>query len=131
VDVAIRPVEPGDFYGVLHLAPRLLIGVAPPRPADRAWNAVQGWVEDSLEAAGADDHGGWVAVLNETIVGFVSVAEEDHWCGQTDAWVGGLIVDERYEGRGIARSLVAKDERIGYAVSEVTLTRDLRTVSLA
>ena len=156
VDVAIRPVERGDFDGVLHLAPRLLVGVDASRPADRVWNAVEGWVRDSLEAAGADDHGGWVAVLEETIVGFVSVAEQDHWCGQADAWVGELIVDERYEGRGIARSLMAKVEdwasarglthvrlstgaanhgarafyeRIGYALKEVTLTRDLRTAT--
>jgi hypothetical protein len=30
-----------------------------------------------------DDRGGWVAVLDESIVGFVSVAQEDHWCGMS------------------------------------------------
>jgi GNAT superfamily N-acetyltransferase len=73
-----------------------------------------------------------------------------------DAWVGELIVDERYEGQGIARALIAvvEDwanarglthvrlstgaanhgarafyERIGYGLNEVTLTRDLRAAS--
>ncbi len=66
MDVVIRPVESGDFDGVMHLAPRLLIGVDPSRPADRVWNAVEAWVKNSLESAGADGHGGWVAVRDET-----------------------------------------------------------------
>lgn len=150
--VGIRPVEPGDYAGVLRLAPRLLIGVDPSRPADQVWNAVEGWVRDSLEAARTDGNGGWVAVVDQSVVGFASVAEQDHWCGQPDAWVGELMVDERYEGRGIARSLIATVEAwaierglmhirlstgaanhgarafyegIGYALNEVTLTRNL------
>ena len=153
MEATIRPVRPDDFSEVLRLAPRLLIGVDPSRPTDQVWSAIEGWVRGSLDAAGADGHGGWVAVLDEAVVGFVSVAEEDHWCGQPDAWVGELIVDARYEGRGIARSLIATVEqwakerelthvrlttgaanhrartfyeRIGYALNEVTMTRDLR-----
>ena len=110
VDLAIRPVQPGDFDGVLRLAPRLLIGVDPSRPADQVWDAVTGWVSDSLAAAAAADPGGWVAVLDETIVGYVSVADDETTGAGEDAWVGELVVDERYEGRGIARSLIAKVE---------------------
>jgi len=44
----------------------------------------------------------------------VSVSAEDHWCGQADAWVGELMVDQRFKGR---------------SVDEVTLTRQLPRVS--
>ncbi len=152
MDLAIRPVQPDDHDAVRRLAPRLLIGVDRSRPGDQVWKAVQGWVADSVAEAGADDRGVWVGVVDDSVVGFVSVAEDDHWCGQVDAWVGELVVDERYEGRGIARALMATVERwarerglahvrlstgaanhgarafyerIGYAISDVTLTREL------
>ena len=148
----IRAVEPDDHDAVRRLAPRLLNGVDRSRPRDQVWKAVEGWLSDSLAGTGADDRASWVAVVGDSVVGFVSVAEDDHWCGQTDAWVGELVVDERYEGRGIARALVATVEvwarerglthvrlstgaanrgarafyeRIGYALSDVTLTREL------
>jgi ribosomal protein S18 acetylase RimI-like enzyme len=156
VDVAIRPVELNDFEEVARLAPRLLIGVDPSRPVDLVRCAVEGWVKGSLEAAGSDAQDGWVAVVEGHIVGFVSVAEDDHWCGQPDAYVGELIVAERYEGQGIARSLMARVEgwayerglshvrlstgaanlgarafyeRLGYTQSDVTFTRQLHVAT--
>jgi ribosomal protein S18 acetylase RimI-like enzyme len=150
VDVAIRPVEIGDLTGVLRLTPRLLIGVDPSRPVDLVRTTVKGWVKGSVQAARSDTRGGWVAVVEQNIVGFVSVAEDEHWCGQPDAYVGELIVAEQYEGQGIARSLMAQVEewayerglghvrlstgaanvgarafyeRLGYAESDVTFTR--------
>jgi len=151
----IRPVQPTDFDEVLRLAPRLLIGVDPSRPADRVRSAVDEWFKDSLEAAGTDGRGGWVAVIDHRIVGFVSVAEQAHWCGQLDAWIGELVVSEQYERQGVARALITTVEgwatqrglghvrlstgaanhgarefydRLGYALNEVTLTRTLEKV---
>ncbi len=152
MEIEIRPVRPHDHDAVRRLAPRLLIGVDPSRPPELVRHAVDGWVRDSLAAAGADDHASWVAMAGDTVVGFVSVTEDEHWCGQTDAWVGELVVDERQERQGVARSLVARAEdwarergltrvrlstgaanhgalafyeRIGYEPTDVTLTREL------
>lgn len=152
MDVAIRPVEPADHDGVMRLAPRLLLGVDPSRPVDRVRAAVEGWVDDSVRSAGGDGRAGWVAVADGALVGFVSVAQEDHWCGEPDAWVGELMVDEGFERHGLARSLIETVEgwaterglrhvrlstgaanngalafygRLGYTVNEVTLTRQL------
>ena len=33
----------------------------------------------------------------------VSVSAEDHWCGQADAWVGELMVDQRLKRDGRRR----------------------------
>jgi GNAT superfamily N-acetyltransferase len=154
MDVRIRPVEPTDHAGVMRLAPRLLVGVDPSRPSDQVRAAVHRWVDDSVKAARGDDHGGWVAELDGAIIGFVSAAEDQHWCGERDAWVGELMVDERFERQGVAVSLMAMVEdwalqrglghvrlttgvanlgarafyeRLGYALNEVTLTRRLPT----
>jgi GNAT superfamily N-acetyltransferase len=89
-----------------------------------------------------------------SVIGFVSVSEEEHWCGEKDAWVGELMVDQRFESNGVARSLVARVEewathrglghirlstgatnhgarafyeRLGYGLNEVTMTRQLPT----
>ncbi len=136
------------------LAPRLLAGVDPSRPTDLVRTAIQGWVDESVRSAGSDKQAGWVAEHDGCVIGFVSVSAEDHWCGETDAWVGELIVDQRFERRGVARSLIglaeewaaerglrhirlttgaanhgarAFYERLGYGLNEVTLTRELAT----
>ena len=156
VEAAIRPVEVSDFEGVVRLTPRLLVGVNPSRPTDLVRSAVQAWVKDSLEAAGSDGHGGWVAIVDGSIVGFVSVTEDEHWCGQPDAWVGELIVAEHCERHGIASSLMARVEgwaserglhhvrlstgaanlgarafyeSLGYTETDVTLTRQLHNAT--
>lgn len=152
MDAAIRPVVASDHEGVMRLAPRLLVGVDPSRPTDLVRTAIQGWVNESMKSAGTDAQAGWVAEHDGCIIGFVSVSEEDHWCGEKDAWVGELIVDERFERNGVARSLLGKAEewatqrglghirlttgaanlgarafyeRLGYGLNEVTLTREL------
>lgn len=149
---AIRHVEPRDLEAVMLLAPRLLVGVDRSRPADGVRNAIEGWVRDSVTAASTEGHAGWIAVLDERVVGFVSVGEDEHWSGEPDAWIGELMVAEQHQGHGIARSLIthveswaserglrhvrlstgaanrgarAFYERLGYAVNEVTLTREL------
>jgi GNAT superfamily N-acetyltransferase len=152
MDVAIRSVQATDHEDVMRLAPRLLVGVDPSRPGDLVRTATQGWVDESVTYAGTEGRAGWIAEHDGSIIGFVSVCAEDHWCGEKDAWVGELMVDERFERRDVARSLIAGAEewatqqgfghirlttgaanhgarafyeRLGYGLNEVTLTREL------
>ena len=152
MDVAIRPAEATDYEQIMRLSPRLLVGVDPSRHTDRVQAAIKGWVTDSVKSAGAEGHAGWVAEAYGTVIGFVSVSEEEHWCGEKDAWVGELMVDQRFEKQGVARLLIgmvedwaarrglghirlttgaanhgarAFYERLGYGLSEVTMTRQL------
>ncbi|HEX3931973.1 MAG TPA: GNAT family N-acetyltransferase [Nocardioides sp.] len=152
MDVRIRPVELTDRESIRRLAPRLLVGVDPSRPGPQVEAAVRGWLDDSVTRAGSDGHAGWVAVVDGVVVGFVSVSEEDHWCGEKDAWIGELVVEQEFERHGVARRLVASAERwaverglgrvrlstgagnagarafydrLGYVLNEVTLTRQL------
>jgi hypothetical protein len=90
MDVAIRQVEPSDHEYVMRLAPRLLVGVDGSRPAALVRKAIQGWVDESVKSPGSDDRAAWVAEHDGSIIGFVSVSVEDHWCGEKDAWVGGV-----------------------------------------
>jgi GNAT superfamily N-acetyltransferase len=150
--VVIRSVAISDYDAVVSLAPRLLVGVDPSRPNDLVLRAIQGWVDESVKSAGSPSHAGWVAEYDGFIIGFVSVSVEDHWCGEKDAWIGELMVDERFEREGVGRSLIAQAEkwatlrglrhmrlttgaanygahafyeRLGYGLNEVTLTRVL------
>jgi GNAT superfamily N-acetyltransferase len=154
MDVAIRPVEATDHEEIMRLSPRLLVGVDPSRPTDHVQAAIEGWVADSVNAAGDEGHAGWVAEADGSVIGFVSVSEEEHWSGEKDAWVGELMVDQRFEKQGVARSLIvmvedwathrglrhirlttgaanqgarAFYERLGYGLNEVTMTRQLPT----
>ena len=151
-ETTIRAVQPTDHDGVMALAPRLLVGVDPSRPVDQVKAAIKGWLETSVSAASAAGRAGWVAVREGEVIGFVSVAEVDHWCGDTDAYVGELMVSQRFERQGVAHSLIATAEawaterglgqirlstgtanhgalvfyeRLGYSPSEVILTRQL------
>ena len=99
MDGAIRAVEATDHEDVMRLAPRLLIGVDPSRPTDLVRTAIHEWVDESVRSAGSDGQAGWVAEHYGSIIGFVSVSAEDHWCGEKDAWIGELMVDERFERR--------------------------------
>jgi GNAT superfamily N-acetyltransferase len=152
MEFGIRPVRASDHTDVMGLAPRLLVGVDPSRPTELVHTAIQGWVDESVRSAGSDDRAGWVAEHDGSVIGFVSVSVEDHWCGEEDAWVGELMVDERFERKGVARALIAKAkewaaqrslghirlttgaanqgarafyERLGYGLNEVTMTREL------
>jgi GNAT superfamily N-acetyltransferase len=152
MDVVIRPVEATDHDDVMRLAPRLLVGVDPTRPNSLVQAAIHDWVSESMKSAGTDGAAGWVAEHEGSVIGFVSVSVADHWCGEKDAWVGELMVDKRFERMGVARSLIAKAEewatqrglghirlttgaanlgarafyeRLGYGLSEVSMTRVL------
>ena len=104
--VEIRPVQPGDHAEVLALAPRLTEGVAAWRDPQAVLRAVRGWVESSLGAAGGPGHAVYVAVAEGRVAGVVTVAEQAHFTGQKDAYVGELAVAPGLARRGIATQLM-------------------------
>jgi GNAT superfamily N-acetyltransferase len=105
----IRSFEPADRDGVIELAPRLTIGVAPWRDPGAVASATRGWLEGSTDPDGAAV--AWVCVTGDRVVGFVSVSTTQHFGGERDAYVGELVVHEDVEGQGIGRRLMAEAER--------------------
>lgn len=110
MDSNIRPLEPADVEAVVAMQDRLATWIAPWRDPEAVRAAVHGWVADST--AESFDGSALVAVVDDVVVGFISVSTMRHFSGETDSYIGELIVDEAHEGRGIGRALVAAAERI-------------------
>ena len=104
--VSIRPAATTDRAGALVLAQRLEEGVSPWRDEVRVAAAVRAWVEDSLSNHEAHEAACFVAEEHGQVVGFISVSTSGHWAGDTEAYVGELMVSPELEGRGIGRRLV-------------------------
>jgi ribosomal protein S18 acetylase RimI-like enzyme len=102
----IRPFRPGDRRQVLALAPRLTQGVAPWRDPAAVRRAALNWVQTSIDTAAQPGHALYVAIASDQVVGVVSVREQTHFTGQTDAYVGELAVASGMERRGIATALM-------------------------
>lgn len=109
----IRAYTPEDHDAVMQLAPRLIAGVAAWRDPEASLSAVQEWIAAAADNAGEPDHGAYVAVDGEEVVGIVSVTQRTHWTGQADAYVGELITAAGHERRGIGRRLMAAAEAWG------------------
>lgn len=146
----IRDVRPDDHLEVLALSERLSTGVATWRDSRRVLTAATRWLRESLADPAtavfvADDpkHG---------IVGVGSVTTRTHFTGESDAYIGELVVASGHERRGVGRRLVTQMEgwaterghrcitletgsanlgarafytALGYAEEEVTMTRVL------
>jgi ribosomal protein S18 acetylase RimI-like enzyme len=106
----IRPFQPGDRSQVLALAPRLTEGVAPWRDPAAVRRAAQNWLQTSIDTAAQPSHAVYVAIASGHVVGVVSIREQTHFTGQTDAYVGELAVASGMEGRGIASALMNSAE---------------------
>jgi ribosomal protein S18 acetylase RimI-like enzyme len=102
----IRPLQPGDRGQILALAPRLTGGVAPWRDPAAVRRAAQNWVQTSIDTAAEPGRAVYVAVASRRVVGVVSIREQAHFTGQTDAYVGELAVAPGMERRGIATALM-------------------------
>jgi ribosomal protein S18 acetylase RimI-like enzyme len=111
IEFDIRPAQADDRAALLDLSGRLTIGAAPWRDPDRIAAVARGWVTGSLESAGQEGHAMLVALLDGQVVGLVSVAELDHFTGETEAYIGELAVAAAVEGRGAGRALLAAAER--------------------
>lgn len=106
----IRPIEAADRTGVLALVHRLSTGVAPWRDPEAVARAVHGWVVGSLDAADPLNAPVWVAVAGEDVVGFVTGGTREHWSGESDAYVGELVVAQEWSGQGVGRALMQAAE---------------------
>ena len=102
----IRPLQPGDRSQVLALAPRLTQGVAPWRDPAAVRRAAHNWVQASIDTADQPGHAVYIAIASDRVVGVVSIREQTHFTGQTDAYVGELAVASGMERRGIATALM-------------------------
>lgn len=102
----IRPFQPGDRSQVLALAPRLTHGVAPWRDPAAVRRAAHNWVQTSVDTADQPGHAVYIAIAGDRVVGVVSIREQTHFTGQTDAYVGELVVASGMERRGIATALM-------------------------
>ena len=102
----IRPFQPSDGSQVLALAPRLMEGVAHWRDPAAVGRAAKNWLQASIDTAGQPGHAVYVAVADGQVVGVVTVRERTHFTGQTDAYVGELVVASGMERRGIATALM-------------------------
>ncbi|MDJ0767541.1 MAG: GNAT family N-acetyltransferase [Ilumatobacter sp.] len=121
MEPTIRPFEPEDRSAVEALAVRLQTGMAPWRDPTALQQAVLGWIASAC--AEDSDSDALVAEVDASVVGFVSLSSMPHFAGETDAYIGELIVDEHAEGRGIGSALVA-------AVERLARDRDIRCITL-
>jgi ribosomal protein S18 acetylase RimI-like enzyme len=116
--VAIRPARESDRPGVLALAPRLAVGVAPWRDQAAAVAAGGRWLEDSLASAGRGEGIVLVAVAAGEVAGVISARPAAHFTDERDGYIGELAVGESAARRGIGRALVeearawAKDQKL-------------------
>src|SRR4051812_34280898 len=111
--VWIRPYRLQDRQEAMSLAGRLEIGVAPWRDPDAVRATVVGWVRDSLDSCTAEDREVFVAVDAARLVGLVTVGQRQHFTGETDAYVGELVVAEGMERRGVGTLLMQAAEEWG------------------
>lgn len=109
-EVLVRDYDSADRDDVLRLAERLTIGVAEWRDTEQVLAAARKWVEDSIDARGADSTVLVAEGEQGERLGFVSVARKTHFSGDLQAYVGELVVDAAAEGRGVGRQLMLSAE---------------------
>ena len=110
MDPQIRPLEPADVDAVVAMQDRLADWIAPWRDPAAVRAAIHGWIAESTAAS--FEGSALVAEIGGTVVGFISVSTTTHFSGETDSYIGELIVAADHEGAGIGRALVAEAERI-------------------
>lgn len=109
--IQVRSFEPDDREFVLGLAPRLTIGIPPWRDEQLMLAAAQNWIRSSISRRGPSAEL-FVAVGEKgERLGFASVADETHFTGTSQAYIGELAVLRNSEGSGVGTALVHACER--------------------
>jgi ribosomal protein S18 acetylase RimI-like enzyme len=108
----VRPASEPDRPAAVALAHRLEEGVSPWRDRSGVAQAVRSWVDASIGALDDGDRACFVAEENGQVIGFISVERSHHWSGDTEAYIGELMVAEAAERRGVGRALL--DEAIAW-----------------
>ncbi len=104
--VRVRPYTPNDRPFVLGLAPRLTVGIPAWRDARLMRATAERWIDQSIARRGEAAEV-FVAEDDESApLGFASVADEVHFTGVTQAYIGELVVREEAEGHGVGTALV-------------------------
>jgi GNAT superfamily N-acetyltransferase len=107
----VRPYVAADAAFVMSLAPRLLVGIAPWRDPQLMLAAVQKWLADSMQ----QQHGTQTMLFiaedeRGERLGVASVAREQNFTGEEQAYIGELATADAAERRGVGRVLVAACE---------------------
>lgn len=98
------------------MSPRLTIGVADWRDPEAVMAATRDWVVSALDGHEPDRRPVFVAEGDDgVVVGFVSVGSRPHWSGETDAYVGELVVAEEAVRDGVGGALMRAAEDWGRA----------------
>ncbi len=105
--ILIRAATDHDKPAVLQLAPRLAEGLAPWRDRPAALLAAQQWLEGSFATADRQDGAVLVAIGEAGIAGVITIAEQRHFTGEIDGYIGELAVASHAVRRGIGRALIA------------------------
>lgn len=121
--VKVRPATEADHAAIRVLGARLTEGAAPWRPAEGFASAATGWVDSALSDQD-DDHPVWVAEVDGVVVGVAAASVQRHFSGQSDCYLGELVVDAAVEGRGIGRALMQRVEHWGRTRGAATVTLD-------
>ena len=108
--VKVRRYQPKDRSSVIGLGPRLTIGVAPWRAPALVLDAVRRWIERSLETADDDHHAVLVALVDDRVVGVVTLSEQRHFASDVDGYISELVTAEDVEGFGVGRALLTAAE---------------------
>src|SRR5436305_11474370 len=98
--IHVRPYDSADREFVLRLAPRLAIGIAPWRDAQKMIVTVQGWIVESIEQHGTKTRVFVAVDQEEERLGFATVSHSTHFTGESQAYIGELATVEAAEGRG-------------------------------
>ncbi|WP_164903440.1 GNAT family N-acetyltransferase [Nonomuraea polychroma] len=112
MEIRIRPALEEDRQAVMALAARLAEGVAAWRDPEAAVDAGRQWLAGSLDATRERRGEVFVAVEGDEqrVVGVVSVNQQRHFTGVTDAYVGELAVAPDAVRAGAGRRLMAAAE---------------------
>lgn len=109
--VRVRPFVSDDQAFVIHLAPRLAIGMQPWRDRELWLQTVEGWLQESIHGHGQNSMVFIAEEENGERLGFATVSHSKHFTGQPQAYIGELATSESAESRGVGTALVEACEQ--------------------